>query len=208
MNPKAEGAFIERGQRRSILGSELAFLADLTVALAAAVIGGAIASRVKLNPIIGYLLAGVVIGPFTPGYVAHSDTLNTLATIGLIFLLFSLGLGFSFHEIKALGNIALIGNIIVMVVIAAIATGGVALTHFPHPVTIGMITAVSSTAVGAALLRAWNVENTLAGRFALAQLIVQDFVAVALLVVVTAPATSLSFAGIALPVGVKRAFVI
>lgn len=182
------------------MGSEFAFLADLTVALAAAVVGGAIASRLRLNPIIGYLLAGVVIGPFTPGYVAHSETLDTLATIGLIFLLFSLGLGFSFQEIKTLGNIALIGNIVVMVVIAGIASGGAVLAHFPHPFTIGIITAVSSTAVGAALLRAWNVENTLAGRFVLAELIVQDFVAVALLVIVTAPATSLSFAGIALPV--------
>jgi len=180
--------------------SELAFLADLTVALAAAVIGGAIAARLKVNPIIGYLLAGVAIGPFTPGYVAHSDTLNTLATIGLIFLLFSLGLGFSFHEIKTLGNVAPIGNIVVMAAITGIAAGGAGLAHLPHPFTIGMITAVSSTAVGAALLRAWNVENALAGRFALAQLIVQDFVAVALLVIVTAPATALSFTGIAFPV--------
>lgn len=182
------------------MGSELAFLADLTVALVAAVAGGAIASRLKINPIIGYLLAGVVIGPFTPGYVAHSDTLNTLATIGLIFLLFSLGLGFSLHEIKTLGTVALAGNIVVMVLLAGIASFGAVLTHLAHPITIGMIAAVSSTAVGAALLRTWNVENTLAGRFALAQLIVQDFAAVALLVVVTAPPTSLSFVGIALPV--------
>jgi monovalent cation:H+ antiporter-2, CPA2 family len=182
------------------LSSQLAFLADLTVALAAAVTGGAIASRFRVNPIIGYLFAGVVIGPFTPGYVAHGDTLDTLATIGLIFLLFSLGLGFSLREIRTLGNVALVGNAVVMVAVAAVAALGATLFRLPHPFTLGLITAVSSTAVGAALLRAWNVENARAGRFALAQLIVQDFVAVALLVIATAPATALSPLGIALPV--------
>ena len=182
------------------MSNQLAFLADLTVALAAAVTGGAIASRFRVNPIIGYLFAGIIIGPFTPGYVAHGDTLDTLATIGLIFLLFSLGLGFSFREIRTLGNVALVGNAVVMVAVAAVAALGATLFRLPHPFTLGLITAVSSTAVGAALLRAWNLENARAGRFALAQLIVQDFVAVALLVIATAPPTALSPLGIGLPV--------
>jgi K+:H+ antiporter len=146
----------------------VAFLADLTVALAAAALGGFIASRLRLNPILGYLAAGVAIGPFTPGYVAGAETLDSLATLGLIFLLFSLGLGFSLHEIRTLGAIPLAGNGVVMMLTSAIAAGGARLIGSSHPITMALTTAVSSTAVGAALLREWNVENAAPGRFALA----------------------------------------
>jgi CPA2 family monovalent cation:H+ antiporter-2 len=176
------------------------FLADLTVALAAAALGGFIASRLRLNPILGYLAAGVAIGPFTPGYVAGAATLDTLATLGLIFLLFSLGLGFSFREIRMLGALPLAGNVVVMAVIAVVAAFGARLIGAVHPITMALTTAVSSTAVGAALLREWDVEDRAPGRFAIAQLVVQDLVAVALLVVTTAPAASLSVIGVALPV--------
>ena len=183
------------------------FLADLTVALAAAAIGGLIAGRLRLNPILGYLAAGILIGPFTPGYVARAETLSTLATLGLIFLLFSLGLGFSFAEIRSLGTRALLGNGLVMVVITAVAGIGARLVGSAHPLTMALTTTVSSTAVGAALLREWDVEERLPGRYVLAQQVVQDLAAVALLVVTTAPAASLNVLGILVPVLKAIAFV-
>ncbi|MDB5026762.1 MAG: sodium/hydrogen exchanger, partial [Candidatus Eremiobacteraeota bacterium] len=183
------------------------FLADLTVALAAAAIGGLIASRLRLNPILGYLAAGVLIGPFTPGYVARAETLSTLATLGLIFLLFSLGLGFSFAEIRTLGARALLGNGAAMAIVTAVAAIGAKVVGSAHPITMALTTTVSSTAVGAALLREWDVEDRLPGRYALAQQVVQDLAAVALLVVTTAPAESLTLVGVLLPVLKAVAFV-
>ncbi len=179
---------------------QVAFLADLTVALAAAAIGGGLAARLRLNPILGYLAAGIAIGPFTPGYVAHGDVLETLATLGLIFLLFSLGLGFSFPELRSLGVLPLLGNVVVMMLLGALAAGGAHLAGYPHPLTIALVTVVSSTAVGAALLRGWDAEGSRIGRFTLAQLVAQDLVSVALIVIVTAPASALSPAGILVPV--------
>ncbi|HEY0613198.1 MAG TPA: cation:proton antiporter, partial [Candidatus Elarobacter sp.] len=183
------------------------FLADLTVALAAAAVAGLVAGRLRLNPILGYLAAGILIGPFTPGYVARADTLSTLATLGLIFLLFSLGLGFSFTEIRTLGARALLGNAAVMALLTAVAAAGARAAGAVHPLTMALTTTVSSTAVGAALLREWDVELRPPGRYALAQQVVQDLAAVALLVVTTAPAESLTVAGILIPVLKAIAFV-
>ena len=71
------------------------FLTDLTVALVAATVFGALARAGKITPALGYVLAGVVIGPFTPGYHTSAVSLGGLSELGLILLLFSLGLGFS-----------------------------------------------------------------------------------------------------------------
>lgn len=187
--------------------ASVAFLADLTVALAAAMVLGALASRLRLNPILGYLAAGILIGPSTPGYVARADTLETLATLGLIFLLFSIGLGFSFHEIQELGVRGIAGNLLATAAVGAVAGLGAAALHLPHPFTLGLVATVSSTAVGAALLRTWDIERAPSGRFAVSQLVVQDLAAVALLVVATQPATQLSPRGVLLPVAIAVGFV-
>lgn len=179
---------------------QFTFLADFTAALVFAWAGGALAARLRVNPILGYVAAGIAIGPFTPGYVARGETIDGLATVGLIFLLFSLGLGFSFEEIRRLGGTSLVGNGVVMTVIVGAAALVTHALGFPHPLTIGLTTAVSSTAVGVALLRAWGVEERTPGRFAVAHQVVQDLVAVALLVVTTTPAADLTPAGVGIPV--------
>ncbi len=185
----------------------LAFLADLTIALTLAMGFGAVAARLHLNPILGYLAAGIAIGPATPGYVARSDALDTMATLGLIFLLFSIGLGFSFAEIVELGPVQLAGNLVVMALVAGVAAECATLAHLAHPLTLGLITAVSSTAVGAALLRGWNVEGEVAGRFAVAQLVVQDLVAVALLVLTSVPPSQLGAAAVGIAAAKTIGFV-
>ncbi len=181
------------------MNASVNFLADLTIALTAAMILGIIAERFRISAIVGYLVAGVLIGRFTSGYVANPENVETLAQLGLIFLLFSIGLGFSIDEVRKLGARAIGGNLIVMVLATVSAVVVCLLLGFSHPWTGAVATCVSSTAVAVALLRAWNIESSGPGRFTIAQQIVQDLVAVALIVVVTAPAAELTIAGIVVP---------
>lgn len=174
------------------------FLTDLTVALGFAAVAGFIASRLRLNPIVGYLVAGIIVGPYTTGYVAQPGTLHDLADLGLIFLLFSIGLGVSFREMLAVGPRAM------LLAVAAIAVSivGVAVAlhaaRVPDALELGLIGAVSSTAIGVALLRQWKMLERPSGRAMLALLIVQDLASVVLLVVVGEPADQLSFAVVGL----------
>lgn len=175
------------------------FVADLTIAVVGAAIGGFAARLVRLSPIVGYLLAGVVIGPFTPGYVANQQTINNLAQLGVIFLLFSIGLGFSLAELKSFGRTALLANIFVLPLLAlAVGLAAVAL-HILHPITLALLSIVSSTAIGASLLKQRGLEEAKPGRLAFAVLISQDLIAVVLLIICSTPGESLSLSGIALP---------
>lgn len=183
------------------------FLEDLTIAVVGAAVAYIICSRLKVHPILGFLAVGLAIGPFTPGYVAHTETIGVLATIGLIFLLFSIGLEFSIDEIAHLGTFALVGGVIVFVVIAALGFVGALALGMPHPFTVAMTVGVSSTAVGVALLEALGQQRSAAGSFAVSQLVVQDLIAVALLVLVTTPADRITPAGVIVPVVKAIAFV-
>jgi CPA2 family monovalent cation:H+ antiporter-2 len=161
---------------------------------------GAIVARFGINRIVGYIIAGVLIGPFTPGVVVRTETVENLAELGLVFLLFSLGLGFSFHEIRSAGAVSIVGNLAVMGVIGAVAGLAASLWGFEHPWILALAAVLSSTAIGVALLRDWGIENESAGHLALGLLVVQDLAGVILLVVVATPAGALSFASLALPV--------
>src|SRR5438034_10243698 len=80
---------------------ELPILINFTVALLAAFIGGLLARRLKLPSMVGYMLAGVAIGPFTPGFSGDLPTIQQLANLGVIFLLFDVGLHFSLRDLWA-----------------------------------------------------------------------------------------------------------
>lgn len=189
------------------MGHQVQFLADLTVALVAAGVGAFIASRLRLSPVLGYLAAGIVIGPFTPGYVASGGTIESLAELGLIFLLFSLGLGFSIGELRAIRTAAIVGNIVVMALIGAAFAGLAVAAHLPHPVLLGIIVSLSSTAVGAAFLGQWGLADRRFAHLVLALLVVQDLVAAALLVIASTPVDALTPMGILVPVLRAVAFV-
>ena len=81
------------------LTEQLRFILDLGGAIVAALIGGAIAVRLRQPAVVGYMLAGVLIGPFTPGFVGGQEQIAILAEVGIVLLLFALGVEFSIREL-------------------------------------------------------------------------------------------------------------
>jgi CPA2 family monovalent cation:H+ antiporter-2 len=184
------------------------FLADLTVALVVAGALGAVARALRVTPILGYVLAGIAIGPFTPGYHAADASLSGLGELGLILLLFSLGLGFSVRELQHLGIVPIAGNVALMAIfgIAAWALGTV--VHFSHPITLALAFTLSSTAIGVALLQTFGLLNKRPGHAVVALLVMQDLLAVLMLVITTTPAQQLTPGGAVLPLLKAALFVI
>src|SRR4029079_10383182 len=101
------------------LPHETALIATMSVALALAFVGGFLATRLKMPAIAGYLLAGVAVGPFTPGFVADATLAPQLAEIGVILLMFGVGIHFSLNDLLDVRAIALPGAVAQI----AVATG-------------------------------------------------------------------------------------
>jgi len=91
---------------------DLSVLMTFAGGLAAALVMGYFAHRLKLSPIVGYLLAGIAVGPFTPGYIAHQQVAEQFAEIGVILLLFGIGLRFHIKELISVWRIAVPGALI------------------------------------------------------------------------------------------------
>src|SRR5262245_28552001 len=91
---------------------DLSVLVTFAGGLAGALVLGFLAHRARLSPIVGYLLAGIVVGPFTPGFVADRHVAKNLAEIGVILLLFGMGLRFHLQELIAVWRVALPGALI------------------------------------------------------------------------------------------------
>ena len=86
---------------------EITLLINIAVALVVAFLGGILARRIGLPTIVGYMLAGIVIGPFTPGFVGNIETISQLAELGVIFLMFGVGLHFSLSDLWKVRSIAM-----------------------------------------------------------------------------------------------------
>ena len=156
---------------------------------------GYLAARVRLPPLVGYLVAGVVMGPYTPGFVGDVNLAGQLAEIGVILLMFGVGLHFSTRDLMAVRGIAIPGAL--GQILAATMIGAV-LAHFwgwslPAGLTLGLALSVASTVV---LLRALEQQRKLEsaeGRIAVGWLIVEDLVMVLALVLL--PALAETFGG-------------
>lgn len=165
----------------------------MAAGLVYALAGGYIASRVGLPPLLGYLLAGVAVGPFTPGFVADAKLAPQLAEIGVILLMFGVGMHFSIRDLLAVRNIAVPGALVQIALAVALTCG---VTHFwgwsfGPSLVLGLALSVASTVV---LLRALEAEKILdspSGRIAVGWLIVEDLVTVLILVMLPALASSL-----------------
>jgi monovalent cation:H+ antiporter-2, CPA2 family len=124
-------------------------IATLCAALVLAFIAGVAARRVGLSPIVGYLLAGVAIGPFTPGFVGDTDLALQLAEVGVILLMFGVGLKFSLSDLWAVRRIAIPGALVQMCVatVLGFAVGRIMGLPTPESLMLGFSLSVASTVV-------------------------------------------------------------
>ncbi len=99
---------------------ELGFGLDLLIVLVTAIVGGMLARRLRLPVILGYLVGGIAVGPHGFGLIHDPETIRTLADIGVILLLFTLGLEFSLSELKRMGKVAILGGAAQILLTAAI----------------------------------------------------------------------------------------
>jgi CPA2 family monovalent cation:H+ antiporter-2 len=160
----------------------------LLVALTAALALGAIAHRLHLPTMLGYIGAGMVVGPFTPGYTADPEELLALADIGVALLMFSIGLQFSIAELRSVGARILTGTPVQVAITMAIGTGtGLALGWgVLEALFIGGAVAVASTVVLVKVAGEGALHTTAHGRTALGVSIVQDLLTVVLVVALSA----------------------
>ncbi len=151
---------------------------------------GALANRLRVSPLMGYLLAGVVVGPYTPGYVADQGLANQLAEIGVILLMFGVGMHFSVKDLLSVRAIALPGAI-VQIAIATLL--GLALSTalgwtVGAGIVFGLALSVASTVVLLRALQERHLVETERGRIAVGWLIVEDIAMVLTLVLLPAVA--------------------
>ena len=163
-------------------------IATIVGGLGLAFVFGAIANRLRMSPIVGYLLAGVAVGPFTPGFVADQAIADELAEIGVILLMFGVGMHFSFRDLLAVRAIALPGA---MVQIGAATLMGALLGSWlgwslEAGIIFGLALSVASTVVLLRALEERGLVTSERGRIAVGWLIVEDIAMVLALVLLPA----------------------
>lgn len=151
-------------------------IATIAASLFVAFVFGLIANRFRLPPIVGYLLAGVVIGPFTPGFVANADLAAQLAELGVILLMFGVGLHFSYKDLFAVKNIAIPGAAAQIAVATTLGIGLATILDWPlaSGIVFGLALSVASTVVLLRALEERQLVDTRSGHVAIGWLIVED----------------------------------
>ena len=163
-------------------------IATIVAGLGLAFILGAIANRLKLPVLVGYLLAGVLVGPFTPGYVADQELAPQLAEIGVILLMFGVGLHFSLKDLMAVRKIAIPGAV-TQITAATVMGLGLALAlgwSVGAGIVFGLALSVASTVVLLRALQERRLVETGRGKIAVGWLIVEDLAMVLALVLLPA----------------------
>ena len=163
-------------------------IATIVAGLGLAFIFGALANRLKLPVLVGYLLAGVLVGPFTPGYVADQELAPQLAEIGVILLMFGVGLHFSLKDLLAVKAIAIPGAVVQIAAATVMGLGlAVALGwSMGAGLVFGLALSVASTVVLLRALQERRLVETGRGKIAVGWLIVEDLAMVLALVLLPA----------------------
>ncbi|MFO0904984.1 MAG: cation:proton antiporter [Pirellulales bacterium] len=164
----------------------LALIKLIAGGLTAALILGYITHRLHLSPIVGYLLAGVLIGPHTPGFQGDVHLAHQLAEIGVILLMFGVGLHFHLKDLLSVRDVAIPGAIGQSLIATVVAMVVFAMFEMPWQTgaVIGMAMAVASTVVLMRVLMDADMLNSTQGHVAVGWLIVEDILTVVLLVLI------------------------
>jgi len=174
------------------LQHELPLVSTIAVGMSLAFVCGLVASKLRLSPIVGYLIAGIIIGPFSPGFTADIEIAEELAEIGIVLLMFGVGLHFSLKDLMDVRRIALPGAVVQITV--ATSMGALLALHWgwdlPGAILFGLALSVASTVVLIRALQENNLMESLNGRIAIGWLIVEDLVMILALVLVPALAGS------------------
>jgi len=170
---------------------EIPILINIGVALAAALVGGLLARMARVPPLVGYLVAGMAIGPFTPGFVGDPETIAQLAELGVVFLMFGVGLHFSLRDLWRVRAVAVPGALLQMAVTTALGYGVGRWWGWSSEASIvlGLAISIASTVV---LLRGLMDEGFLDsrhGRIAVGWLVLEDLATVLLLLILPALAS-------------------
>lgn len=159
-------------------------IAIVVIGLVLAFVFGTIANRLRISPLVGYLLAGVAVGPFTPGFVADQALASQLAEIGVILLMFGVGLHFSLSDLLSVRRIVLPGATVQIIVSTMLGTGVARLLGWSTGVGIvfGLALSVASTVVLLRTLHDRRLIDSERGRIAVGWLVYQDLLTVIALV--------------------------
>ncbi|CBA15243.1 YbaL family putative K(+) efflux transporter [Xanthomonas albilineans] len=169
----------------------------IAVGLGLAFLLGTLAHRLRLSPLVGYLLAGICVGPFTPGFVANQELAHQLSELGVILLMFGVGLHFSLEDLLEVKWIAIPGALAQIAVATLLGWGMAYSMHWPtlHGLVFGLALSVASTVVLLRAMEERRLLETQRGRIAVGWLIVEDVVMVLALVLLPALADALGDKG-------------
>lgn len=162
----------------------ISLITTIAAGLGLAMILGYVTSRLRMPPLVGYLLAGILIGPATPGFVADMNLAGQLAEIGIMLLMFGVGLHFSIEDLLTVRKIAVPGAVVQILVATALGAG-TALSwgwNVGAALMFGLALSVASTVVLLRALEDRGVLDSINGRIAVGWLVVEDLVMVLVLV--------------------------
>jgi CPA2 family monovalent cation:H+ antiporter-2 len=167
---------------------DVSLIATIAAGLGLALILGLAATRLHLPPLVGYLVAGIVIGPATPGFVADVPLAGQLAEIGVMLMMFGVGLHFSLEDLLAVRRIAIPGAMVQIAAATALGAGTAVLWGWPigEALVLGLALSVASTVVLLRALEDRGILNSVNGRIAVGWLVVEDLIVVLVLVLLPA----------------------
>ncbi|WP_038903698.1 YbaL family putative K(+) efflux transporter [Dickeya zeae] len=163
-------------------------ISTMAVGLVLAFLLGILANRLRISPLVGYLVAGVIVGPFTPGFVADTQLAPEIAELGVILLMFGVGLHFSLRDLMAVKSIAIPGAVaqIVMATLLGVGLSSILGWSLPEGLVFGLCLSTASTVVLLRALEERQLIDSQRGQIAIGWLIVEDLAMVLTLVLLPA----------------------
>lgn len=171
---------------------DLPLVSTIAIGLSTAFVCGFIATKIRLSPLVGYLLAGIIIGPHSPGFIADIDIAEQLSEIGIVLLMFGVGLHFSIKDFMEVRRIATVGALVRIAVITYVGYFLATLWGWSlgAGLIFGLCLSVASTVVLLRTLEENHLVQTITGRISIGWLIVEDIAMILAMVMIPALATS------------------